>query len=70
MINHRTYQFADDMIIIADAHSKTLRGIKATLQPHADLTRLSININKSVFVPIAVPTRLRQIIQVILGCQQ
>ncbi|KAJ4754476.1 RNA-directed DNA polymerase (reverse transcriptase)-related family protein [Rhynchospora pubera] len=64
-----TLQFADDTAIILEAHPLNLRIVMRILRVFADLTGLSINSNKSCFVPIAMKQEHIPIVQSILDCQ-
>lgn len=60
-------QYADNTLIICEAHLATLKIISHVLQVYTDLSGLRINRGKSTFVPIAIPQNLIQVIQPIIG---
>lgn len=62
----KTIQFADDTVIISEANPITLKIITRILMVYEELTGLKINRAKSVFVPIAIPQELNQVVQNIL----
>lgn len=59
-------QFANDTLIISEAHPTTLKVIARTLQVYYELSGLNLNPNKSTFVPIAILSGLIQSIQLII----
>lgn len=68
LIAPRPIQYADDTVIVTEAHLLTLRVIARILCIYENLAGLQINRRKSSFVPIAVPVHLTGTIQSILGC--
>lgn len=62
-----TIQFADDTVIISEVHPVTLKVIKHGLKAYARLSGLKINMCKSCFVPITIPSHLIGVVQKILG---
>ncbi|XP_078171482.1 uncharacterized protein LOC144565567 [Carex rostrata] len=67
LLPSETIQFVDDTIIITEAHPKTLRIIQRTLKVFSKLSGMKINQSKSMFVPIAIPDNLIQVIQDIIS---
>lgn len=65
-LSPKTIQFADDTIIISEANLVTLRIITRVLKIYGELTGLKIKKNKSLFVPVAIPPQLTQVIQTIV----
>jgi Reverse transcriptase (RNA-dependent DNA polymerase) len=61
-------QFADDTAIITPAHTRNIKLIAVVLKTFADVSGLQINLNKSGFLPIAVPNELISTIAALLGC--
>lgn len=59
------YQFADDTILISDAHTRNLRVIVELLKRYATLTRLSIKPTKSVLIPIAITPSLHDMLGIL-----
>lgn len=62
-----TIQFADDTVIISEAHSVTLKVIKQVVKVYARLLGLKINRGKSNFVSITIPNHLIGVVQTILS---
>jgi Reverse transcriptase (RNA-dependent DNA polymerase) len=62
-------QFADDTIVITPAHPKNLKLLIQTFQTFANVSGLHINLNKSGFLPIAIPDNLTTVITNILKCE-
>lgn len=62
-----TIQFADDTLIISEAHPIMLKVISHILGIYSELSGLRLNPARSSFVPIAVPSNLIQPIQQILS---
>lgn len=60
-------QFMDDTILITKAHPKNLKIIKHVLDMYAQMSGLHINLNKTIFVPIAISEQLISSISRILG---
>jgi hypothetical protein len=52
------FQFADATTIIMPAHATNVKMIMATLDSFARSSGLQINLNKSGFLPIAIPQHL------------
>jgi hypothetical protein len=52
------FQFADDTAIIMPAHATNIKLIMASLDSFARASRLQINLNKSGFLPVAIPQHL------------
>lgn len=65
-IHTKAIQFADDTVIIAEAHPTTLKVIARILRVYEELTGLKININKSYFVPMAILVQLTGVVSEIL----
>lgn len=65
-IHTKAIQFADDTVIIAEAHPTTLKVIARILRVYEELTGLKINRNKSSFVPMAIPVQLTGVVSEIL----
>lgn len=63
----KSIQFADDVLIIAEAHPKTWKVIRKVLEIFADLSGLRINQAKSTTIPMGIPQQAVQVIQHILG---
>lgn len=68
LIAPRPIQYADDTIIVTEAHPLTLRVIARILHIYECLAGLKINRRKSSFVPIAIPPHLLPAIRNIIGC--
>jgi hypothetical protein len=68
-VQNKTLQFADNTLIIMDAHPTTLTTIMETLHLYASIVSLQINSQKSEFIPIAVPRDLHNTIARLLDCQ-
>lgn len=62
-LSPKTIHFADDTVIISEANLVTLRIITRVLKIYGELTCLKINKIKSLFVPVAIPPQLTQIIR-------
>lgn len=62
-------QYADDTLLIMQADARQLFCLKAILNSFADSTGLRVNFNKSVIVPVNVPTEKMKILAGTLGCQ-
>lgn len=65
-----TMQYADDTAIIASADIHTLMTLKIILRIFASVSGLSINFNKSSFVPVNVGVDELPAVAAILGCHQ
>jgi hypothetical protein len=61
-------QYADDTILILEAHARTLGIISTVLDNYALILDLKINMTKSFFVPISMPQCFVQRIEYILHC--
>jgi hypothetical protein len=61
-------QYADDTILILEAHARTLGIISTVLDNYALMSGLKINKTKSFFVPILMPQFFVQRIEHILHC--
>lgn len=62
-------QFADDKVIISEAHPTSLRVISRILAVYAELSGLKINRSKSAFIPVALPAHMVQAATEILESQ-
>jgi hypothetical protein len=62
-------QFADDTIIFTSVHPDNLHLIMIILRRFASISGLHINLQKSGFVPISLPSHNVQTVGHILGCQ-
>lgn len=63
-------QYADDTLILSEAHPLSLKIIKAVIATYTELSGLRLNQAKSSFVPIAVPNAYINTIQCILQANQ
>lgn len=68
LISLQPIQFADDTIIIAEAHATTLKVIILILKLYERLTGLKVNSAKSSFVPISIAPNLVSVVADILQC--
>lgn len=59
-------QYADDTLIITEAHPVTLKIITCILRTYTEVSRLKLNPRKSSLVLIAVPLRYSEVIHRIL----
>jgi hypothetical protein len=62
-------QYADDTLPIMQADAKQLFCLKAILNTFAKSTRLRVNFDKSIIVPINVPSEKMKILACTLGCK-
>lgn len=65
----RPIQYADDTIIFSEAHPTSLKIIARILELYGKMTGLRINLQKSHFVPIALPQHLIEVVKRILSSQ-
>ena len=63
------YQYADDTVIIADAHPANIQSITLTLDIFAKMSGLHVNHTKSSFIPIALNQHQSQTVARMLGFQ-
>jgi hypothetical protein len=64
------FQFADDTTIIMPAHATNIKLIMATLDSFARASGLQINLNKSGFLPVAIPQHLTPTLASLIRCGQ
>ncbi|KAJ3705176.1 hypothetical protein LUZ61_008881 [Rhynchospora tenuis] len=68
IIAPRAIQFADDTIILMEAHPRNVGIISTILSHFSQLSGLAINDQKSALVPIAIPTTRIEVLRNLLGC--
>jgi Reverse transcriptase (RNA-dependent DNA polymerase) len=64
------FQFADDTTIIMPAHATNVKMIMGTFDTFARASGLQINLNKSGFLPIAIPQNLIPTLASLIKCGQ
>jgi hypothetical protein len=62
-------QFADDTLIISEAHPFNLQGITRVLEDYGRMTGLVTNPTKSTFATIHIPQNLIPTVEKLLGCK-
>jgi Reverse transcriptase (RNA-dependent DNA polymerase) len=68
LMSPQVMQYADDTILILEAHAQTLGIVSTVLDNYALMSGLKINSTKSSFVPISMPQCFVQRIEHILHC--
>lgn len=66
-LNPHTIQYADDTLIICEAHPTTIKIVGHVLEVYMELTGLKINKENTLFVPIAIPANLVSVVWAILS---
>jgi Reverse transcriptase (RNA-dependent DNA polymerase) len=61
-------QFADDTTIITPTHATNIKIIHQALQQFGEVSGLKMNLNKSGYLPIAIPGDITPIIETIMHC--
>jgi hypothetical protein len=62
-------QFADDTLLISEAHPFNLQGITRVLKDYGRMTGLVTNPTKSTFATIHIPQNLIPTVEKLLGCK-
>jgi hypothetical protein len=68
-LNLTAFQFADDTLIISEAHPKNIRLLTDILSRYAKISGLTLNKAKTSFVPIQIPQELHTVLETLLECK-
>lgn len=70
IVQNQVLQYADDTLIIMDAHVQMMKAVMQILKVYAQITGLNINLSKSKFVALQIPHNLLPVIDQILHCSR